>query len=48
MHKCVICERKFDKEKASRKMKVEKVCVKCLKEYCITDKKLPEGVEIWD
>ena len=44
MYKCVICGWEVDEEKASRKMKVEKVCVKCLKEYCITDKKLPKGV----
>ena len=40
MYKCVICGRKVDKEKASRKMKMEQVCVKCLKEYCIKAKEV--------
>ena len=40
MYKCVICGRKVVEEKASRKMKMEQVCVKCLKEYCITAKEV--------
>ena len=35
MYKCVICGRKVDEGKASRKMKVEKLCFKCLMEYVI-------------
>ena len=35
MYKCVICGRKVELEKASRKMRFEQVCFKCLKEYCI-------------
>ena len=40
MYKCVICGRKVDKGKASRKMQIEQVCVKCLKAYCITAKEV--------
>ena len=35
MYKCVICGRKVDDKKASRKMKKETVCFKCLMEYVI-------------
>jgi len=40
MYKCVICGRKVVEEKASRKMRMEKVCVKCLKEFCIKAKEV--------
>ena len=32
-YKCVICDIKVDYNKASQKMKLKGICVKCLKKY---------------
>ena len=43
MYKCVICDRKVDKSKASTRMIDEHVCLKCLKEYVLKPKEVTNG-----